>query len=1026
MEVYKYKNKAKYIFIEETGFYTEYFELEKLKTKLKYDYFDLDEKSDKKRFKKLEARLEKYCEIYEVPLEVQEKRNNIIANFNLGEKYYFIEKNKKDILKSNLMPFSMIENEYGIFTLEHMSNEQELLTLNTFIEEGTLPSEKEERPPKWVLSTMKLYLDIALILGYELYSLEEIVSLYHSKPIKKDDFLDGEIYRLKDKNKYIKLVPRLDLNCLQYTTYIVSYSNEIISKERVYKTEDLESLLNRFNNKEKFEPISETDFFKFKNRVEIKKFEIPQKVSVDLKRLPLEAPDVLDVDKFFNSLIEENKYYFFANTQAKNPMDWKVAFIVASDLEEDMYLYTKPFTLKDFNSVVKEIEAEELKYSYDKEDFIKKYKRYFKKEGLEKISTEIIFQELSGKTMLELNTQKRTHFFVKSEKDGFVYDVYENYACVRTDTYSKFYWQFFKDENEKMSWLSKHHTKEKELFSDELNFIEQYTNKYIQESNMDIIKLKKAYVKEPLLSSYFSSATYEKFSKASVVTEKDLHIKGDYKIEKKRVNGLQITLFEGDLVVDGTLFFSENSGSYFIIKGDLKAKNLIVDWNFEFIFVEGSIEVENIAVPHYRLYGENAKTNILLHEHKEAIEIKTIFDYTYEVSVYSKAITNKNIVRKDILGLFTWNKEKIYKLLCQNKSFLAPKIENSKTDLDKYYQHRFESRMLDWGYFYPEYAGCEDLEIHEDNEIRGNDIYPGTGDWVVNDIRGKSGTYGISHEDYSIYKIRVKNPEKFDIDYKQKPLKLIVDAKMLMERYIDISMLYMNWAHRDTVTFTSEDKSKRDKRYLKEKEAFVEDPYLALYWINYFGATLDKRYDEVLQIIEENDLVEKLPILKEPLAFFKQTDAFYNLHITDKDKELFLKRRAYLVYWEHSYKNYNPDNLELWWKSITIYPKLEENLIVRMRWLKNNLEKCNNWSDFDALIKKEDKKIPLLSYIFACNPNTPKREKTKYADKLVEELDKNRDYWKSEHKKKFVAGLLGDIREYVSNKERLEEFSKYF
>ncbi|MFV0477969.1 MAG: hypothetical protein ACK5ME_09050 [Parahaliea sp.] len=102
----------------------------------------------------------------------------------------------------------------------------------------------------------------------------------------------------------------------------------------------------------------------------------------------------------------------------------------------------------------------------------------------------------------------------------------------------------------------------------------------------------------------------------------------------------------------------------------------------------------------------------------------------------------------------------------------------------------------------------------------------------------------------------------------------------------------------------------------------------------HFGFTLDKGYGEVKKLTSEFDYPEeKRHYFQMATVFFDSTDAFYEVKIgtTKEYKDLFLIRRAYLVYSAHSYKNDDPNNLDLWWKSIRIYPHVEENLIVRMR-----------------------------------------------------------------------------------------------
>jgi len=656
-----------------------------------------------------------------------------------------------------------------------------------------------------------------------------------------------------------------------------------------------------------------------------------------------------------------------------------------------------------------------LDYTSDKKDLENKRVKQLKKEGLKPIETAEIYKILSGKSLDELNKQALLHTFVKEDNfSAYVFEVYENYACVRTTDIKHVYWQFFKNVTERNAWLKQYQTNEIKLIEDDIAFIKNHTL-YYKNSTNKFKNLKKEILSYPLLKGKLSdNYDIQNFIQAEEVIRESVDIKDDFTLSTKKLGKRKIIIFKGDLIVDGTLFITDNPDGYIIVKGDLKAKNIVVDGDIKFLFIEGTMSIENICYHKYsnRIIGENLQTDILLHQTPNILDLKETVSYKYEVSTYSENIIDKGILEKGYSGYWVYDVAKLNEYLVRNKPFLADNLESERVDYDAYYQNSFERRMLDWGYAYPEYAGCEMLSISEDNEIKGDSILPGTGDWVLNDLRGQSGTYGVSHEDYSIYKLKVKYPEEHNVDYSLKAKKLKVNAETLMERYQKIAMLYMNWAHRKTVSFNFKNQEAVTKAYENEKSSFVEDVHLALYWLNHFGATLDKRYDEVLQIVEANNLVEKLPILKEPIAFFKKTDAFYNLEIgkESKFKDLFLIRRAYLIYYEQVYKNYNPDNLDLWWKSITIYPKVEEQLIVRVRWLKNNLEKCNNWSDFDALIKNEQKNIPLLSYVFACNPNSSDKEKMKYADILVSELLEYKNHFKSPHKKSFAEILLWDVQ----------------
>lgn len=364
--------------------------------------------------------------------------------------------------------------------------------------------------------------------------------------------------------------------------------------------------------------------------------------------------------------------------------------------------------------------------------------------------------------------------------------------------------------------------------------------------------------------------------------------------------------------------------------------------------------------------------------------------------------------------------------------------KNSKTKTDKDYAIEFESAMKNWGEYYSDWAGCKNIYVGEDREIKGNTIYPESGDWVVNDIRGKSGTYGIDHESSRIYKVKLKNPEHYPkVDYKQQALKLKVDAVALMERYHWFSMLFRDWAHQTEVTpygvwDTSDD---IDKDYENEKTEFVNDPHLALYWLLHFGFSLDNRYEEVKNIVLDNQLEEQLEYFKMTLGFFNTTDAFYDLQIHDEysycDEEdsfenLFLRRRAYLVFNTQSYEfRGKEDNLQQWWLSIIIYPQAEKNMIKRMRWLKNNLKKHNKWIEFDEIIKTvKIEEISLLPYILACSPNT--KDKTKHANRFLEELLDGKKIWKENIRRKFVQIMIWDLKDLFTEKDLLKKAVNFY
>lgn len=108
---------------------------------------------------------------------------------------------------------------------------------------------------------------------------------------------------------------------------------------------------------------------------------------------------------------------------------------------------------------------------------------------------------------------------------------------------------------------------------------------------------------------------------------------------------------------------------------------------------------------------------------------------------------------------------------------------------------RFVNRMKNWGYYYGDLAGNENLRLAYDDQVKSENLLIEGGDWAVFDRRLCSGAYGISHEDGSIYHIELKEPEKHDTHCFSPPITSSVDAIILMKRYQWFHALFIDWAH---------------------------------------------------------------------------------------------------------------------------------------------------------------------------------------------------------------------------------------
>jgi hypothetical protein len=345
----------------------------------------------------------------------------------------------------------------------------------------------------------------------------------------------------------------------------------------------------------------------------------------------------------------------------------------------------------------------------------------------------------------------------------------------------------------------------------------------------------------------------------------------------------------------------------------------------------------------------------------------------------------------------------------------------------------FVRRMKNWGQHYGDLAGCEDLGLAYDSEIKGERMLIGGGDWAVFDRRLCSGAYGVSHEDGSIISIELNDPKAHDTHCFKPTITSSVDAITLMQRYQWFNALFINWAHVLTPSPLGVGKWKGFEQinadYAKEVQGLAHDPHLALYWLMHFGFTLDERYNEVKAIIEDHRLAQRLTTIKDALAFFDHTQPSFNITIensyTEEEEftDIFLKRRSYLLFSTHSYKYAaGADGLKSWWRSITIYPHAERYMIKRMRWLSNNLSKFDQWQPFNLILEQtpDQESISLLAYVLALNPLASVEDRQIHAARLLSELIEKEQLWKNPSERRFGQVMIWDVREQITDKSLLK------
>ncbi len=345
----------------------------------------------------------------------------------------------------------------------------------------------------------------------------------------------------------------------------------------------------------------------------------------------------------------------------------------------------------------------------------------------------------------------------------------------------------------------------------------------------------------------------------------------------------------------------------------------------------------------------------------------------------------------------------------------------------------FIRRMKDWGYYYGDLAGTENLWLSYDDEVSQGYLLIEGGDWAVFDRRLCSGAYGVSHEDGSIFQIELTNPDGHDIDCLTPTITSQVDAITLMQRYQWFNALFINWDHVLTPSPLNvggwDGFEDINESYDSEKPDLADDPHLALFWLMHFGFTLDARYDEVKALITTHDLADRLDVINDAIAFFDHQSPYDDVDITntyggDADfANIYLKRRAYLLYITRSY-NYasGADGFDAWWHSINLYPQAERYMIRRIRWLANNLKEHDQWQPFSDLLTQEPAldDISLLSYARALNPLATDADRQQQSARFLDELISGEQLWKNPTERRFGQVMIWEVRELVDDNPRLQ------
>lgn len=452
------------------------------------------------------------------------------------------------------------------------------------------------------------------------------------------------------------------------------------------------------------------------------------------------------------------------------------------------------------------------------------------------------------------------------------------------------------------------------------------------------------------------------------------------------------------------------------------------------------IEINIVKPKDYKIAFTEDDRTCIPHHNKERLELF----WKQRVKYFTGNPGLKEVGRADLEETYFLVEEKdIFKRLVfvDNKARDIDCTTYSEKKKDKVIKvhlsdNLFTRHLNDWAYNFCHFAGTEILNIQEDNEIISDDIFPSSGDWVVLDRRGLSGTYGVSHEDHSIYKVKVKKIKEHNVDYKVKPFKRCVSTLDLMHRYKWISFLFDNrtfnissahplWYWKDIATIES--------AYIREKDHLKDDPHLALYWLMHFGITLDQRYGDVKEMITGmsehkylDDCMDFFAVLKKHPNFSAYDAQIYR----DDSKEYqhrFEIKRAFALYMINLYE-YASDgaNIDNWWNAVNIYHKAEQYLIHRVKWLVNNLIKYDAWDKFNQIIKNQSLSDRcLMSYVQFFNP-VESGNKKQNATQVLNNTKTNRKFWQKNAEKAIAAEMIYDVHTFVNEKDLLKELLEHY
>ena len=540
-------------------------------------------------------------------------------------------------------------------------------------------------------------------------------------------------------------------------------------------------------------------------------------------------------EKFDDYTIEEGRIYFWIKKNEKDILKSEIQYFVLQNRKRGAYLISSA-TLGTFNN---EYSGEDYLMSYSLSDEIGHLLNRVKKSYVE-ISQEEIIEILTDKKADEVLSQKieRTIYL----KDN-VYDVYEkmvqHWSIGENEDYFVYHNTFFKSKEQRDKWLQNELAEKK---SDGMDISTKKENrklfqyyKNLQETNTKYLEQKiikdKIVVENSSLKENLTAYEFRKFMDYSPlkVIEGNYEVDGSWLLDASNSSWI----IKGDLIVNGTLLYKkENHNNFIVVLGNVEVENYLHDPKFGLMVYAKDLRVKNIAyIPagsrswHIHILGA-LKTDILIHAKKEKIEDEKIF-FNSEYST-----SNKNIFVDGFFKGKYANERFMYKQLEARKDLLIPSKLNKEEIDNDLLRTSFKSTLRHTDEFELKY-------ILSGFEKKGYDGYDRQ---IIEDVRQGSGTYLLDHGEIEVYKAKKAN------DNKLSSVELANRFSWIQYTFADAGYFIENalmdyWG----------DVEKIDSTYENEKKNFKDDKHLALYWLMHFALLDDERYEEVKELLKENN-----------------------------------------------------------------------------------------------------------------------------------------------------------------------------